>query len=157
MLQSFTTFKKESIVTKRVPFGEPYIRERKNASHWLTENARRESARRFFVRGSNHAGITEFAAIRGRQMSLRQTLWFETETRGTVPKCHVSVWCPCRTGQNSQTLWFTGGRRLTGRFGTVPVANPRTLGSDWQFWLTPIPNSTQQRYFQYCDINIRLV
>jgi hypothetical protein len=29
--------------------GEPYIRERTFAPHWLTENAERESARRFFV------------------------------------------------------------------------------------------------------------
>ncbi len=37
------------VVTKRVWYGEPYIRERTIAPHWLTENAERESARRFFV------------------------------------------------------------------------------------------------------------
>jgi hypothetical protein len=70
------------VVTKSVVQGEPYIREQTFATRWLTRNAERESAQRFFVRGSNHAAIAKFAAIRGRQMSLDQILWFETETRG---------------------------------------------------------------------------
>ncbi len=35
---------------KRVVHGEPYIRERTIAPHWLTESAERESARRFVMR-----------------------------------------------------------------------------------------------------------
>jgi hypothetical protein len=39
------------------------------------------------------------------------------ETRGAVPKCHISPRCPFQTDQNSLTLWFTPPSRLTGLFG----------------------------------------
>ena len=48
-------FGRARVVTKRVVQGEPYIRERTFAPHWFTENADRESARRFFMRGRKSA------------------------------------------------------------------------------------------------------
>ena len=53
---------KESIVTKRVSFGEPFIWERNLVTQWLTRNAERESARRFFMRVTKPAGFKGFLA-----------------------------------------------------------------------------------------------
>ena len=61
-LFSFQTRRREK-VPKRVKPREPYIWERNNATHWLTRDAERESAWRFFVRGLNRPIIAESTMI----------------------------------------------------------------------------------------------
>ena len=91
------------IVSKRVPFGEPFIRERTDATRWLTENAERESARRFFMRVPKIPMAATFCD--NRHTFRRVARWLSRSRRDA------------------------GGRSETPRFATVPVSNGPKLSN----------------------------
>ena len=97
------------VVTKSVWKGELFNRERTFATHWLTRNAERESARRFVRIPTD---VKTFGAFVHR----RSTLWFETKHGSPCRNATFRHGTPFQTDQNSLTLWLTNPSRLTGRF-----------------------------------------
>ena len=99
----------------RIRFGEPFKRERKTVPHWL----RKTPGARVPGVFSNPRPRQDFRRFRSRTLGSL----VRDETRGAVPKCHISKRCPWATRQNSRTLWFTTLARLTGLFESGPYCN----------------------------------
>lgn len=122
--QALTTFKKESILTKRVPFGELFVFLRTNAPSQLTRNAESPNLSAFCVSCLSRKGLRRFRRGPRRSLFRERATRLRKEPSRFLPHPRISV-------TNSLSLSPAGRKKLTSRFLSGPgfvICNSHRVG-----------------------------